>query len=222
MTEQLSLTYAGLILYFEKDPEMLVKVNDALEKDTTSFVKHRIKSLEAKLITLDTSRRELVSIAKENTVLFNNTIRLATSLSIMCTYGDCFTITKNLLSENNKFSSIIFYVNSTYVSAVDRSKLFISLDFTNQKNALIKDLSLKSGPFCGALNAEKTKILFSDNYQDIKSIAAIPIKFNSLIGVILIGSKTKHFFNPSQNTDYLKAIGQILSANLERLSYVPK
>jgi uncharacterized protein YigA (DUF484 family) len=222
MTKKITTIYDDLIYYFEHNLEMLMKVNDALEKDTTSFVKHRIKSLEAKLLNLETSKKELISIAQENTILFSNTIGLATSLSVKDNYGACFSLTKSLLRENNKFSSIIFYVDSTYVSSLDGSELFISLDFTNQKNALIKDLSSKPEPFCGALNNEKTNILFSDDYENIKSIAAIPIKFNCMIGVILIGSKTKHFFNPSQNTDYLKAIGQILSANLERLSYVHK
>jgi uncharacterized protein YigA (DUF484 family) len=218
MTKDTTLSQDDLIHYFEQNPGTLIKINDALDKQTASFIEHRIKSLKNKNLKLEGSKKELMIIAQENTSLFQNIIKLAILMSRQHSVNGCIVATQGLLMENNKITNIRFYLKDKYASLITPNKALSSIDFNHQKHRLIKELSLKNTPFCGDLNNEKINDLFPEINEEIHSIAGIPIKDKKTMGIILLGSGIKHFFNPSQSTDYLSAIGQILSANLERLS----
>ena len=71
-------------------------------------------------------------------------------------------------------------------------------------------------PFCGRLKPVQLKRLFGKRAETIASCVLIPLRRGPLYGLIALGNDDEHRFNPGMDTLYLKRLGELVSAALQR------
>jgi len=70
---------------------------------------------------------------------------------------------------------------------------------------------------CGALDAEKSRLLFGEFGASVQSAALIPIRAGDRSGVLAIGSSDATRFGPSMATDILDRMGEIVGHRLQSI-----
>ncbi len=73
-------------------------------------------------------------------------------------------------------------------------------------------------PRCGDLPQEQLEILFGAEAGDIHSAVLIPLKSESISGILAIGSSDRQRFQQDMGTDFLSRLGELVSQQLEVVS----
>jgi uncharacterized protein YigA (DUF484 family) len=218
-----NMSFKDILDYFIENPKKLEELNQQLEAPQSDFVKHRFKVYEEKIALIEHEKLELVKIASENSNLFQRAISYGALISITRNLSEIIAITDQVLTKNPLVNHSVYYIEDTIQFNPQEPSNRHVIGFNAKTSPLVFELANKKTPFCGEFNEAKIIALFSmleaKQAKQIKSIATIPLRHESSVGTIILGSETKHFFNPSQNTDYLQAIGTLFTANVIRLSH---
>ena len=80
----------------------------------------------------------------------------------------------------------------------------------------LDDFTPSNEPLCGRLKSTQLKRLFGSNADTIASSVLIPLRKDTLHGVVALGSADEHRFNPGMDTLYLQRMGELIAAALLR------
>lgn len=80
----------------------------------------------------------------------------------------------------------------------------------------LKETLQPDSPVCGGLEAQWQKGLFPQVHNPIVSVSIIPLGQSRVWGLLALGSDTNRF-HADQGTYFLKIMGQMMTARLERL-----
>lgn len=83
---------------------------------------------------------------------------------------------------------------------------------------LKQEVSALMHPTCGTLRYEEAKTWFGEAAQHLKSFAAIPLRGEHAVGLLVLGSEDPKRFYPEMGTLYLERLGQMIGAALTRLT----
>ena len=73
-------------------------------------------------------------------------------------------------------------------------------------------------PLCGCLTKELHHFLFGAEAEEIHSTVLIPIKNESIAGMLAIGSSDEERFQGDMSTEFLSRLGEVVSQRLEMVS----
>ena len=64
---------------------------------------------------------------------------------------------------------------------------------------------------CGILREEEMLFLFGDQCSKVGSVAAVPLRYDNLYGILAIGNSDPNFYKSSMGTLFLSYIAEILN-----------
>jgi len=73
-------------------------------------------------------------------------------------------------------------------------------------------------PTCGALRHEEANEWFGEAAAHLKSFAAIPLRGEHTVGLLVLASEDAKRFYPEMGTLYLSRLGQLIGAALTRMA----
>jgi hypothetical protein len=85
-------------------------------------------------------------------------------------------------------------------------------------DGLKKEIDALMHPTCGALRHEEAFSWFGEAAQHLKSFAAIPLRGEHAVGLLVLGSEDPQRFYPEMGTLYLERLGQLIGAALTRMA----
>ena len=85
-------------------------------------------------------------------------------------------------------------------------------------DSLRNEVDAQMHPSCGALRHEEAKEWFGEAASHLKSFAAIPLRGEHTVGLLVLASEDQNRFYPEMGTLYLGRLGQLTGAALTRLA----
>jgi uncharacterized protein YigA (DUF484 family) len=73
-------------------------------------------------------------------------------------------------------------------------------------------------PSCGALRHDEAIAWFGEAASHLKSFAAIPLRGEHTVGLLVLASEDARRFYPDMGTLYLERLGQLIGAALSRMA----
>ncbi len=139
--------------------------------------------------------------------------------------------------ENDSISEKMHRLTLDIVAARDLPALFAALDrhlregfavphhairIWNTPEQTVSDklrneVETQMHPSCGALRHEEAKEWFGEAAAHLKSFAAIPLRGERTVGLLVLASEDPKRFYPEMGTLYLSRLGQLVGAALTRL-----
>lgn len=140
--------------------------------------------------------------------------------------------------ENDSISEKMHRLTLDIVSANDLPALFAALDrhlregFAVPHHAiriwntpeqtvsekLRSEVDAQLHPTCGALRHEEANEWFGEAAAHLKSFAAIPLRGEHTVGLLVLASEDARRFYPEMGTLYLSRLGQLVGAALTRVA----
>jgi uncharacterized protein YigA (DUF484 family) len=84
--------------------------------------------------------------------------------------------------------------------------------------SLRSEVDAQMHPSCGALRHEEANEWFGEAAQHLRSFAAIPLRGEHSVGLLVLASEDQNRFYPEMGTLYLDRLGQLIGAALTRLA----
>ena len=85
-------------------------------------------------------------------------------------------------------------------------------------DALKNEVGSQMHPSCGALRHAEAQEWFGEAAAHLKSFAAIPLRGEHTVGLLVLASEDAQRFYPEMGTLYLDRLGQLVGATLTRVA----
>lgn len=178
-----------------------------------SLIERRVDVLRDKLEHADKRLRELMDIARANERLAESRHRLAINLLGAHDLEDVISLV--LAELGNELDADFAVIN---LFSDDENTLENNPDiFIHANNAGLSAFTTmldNSNPVCGRCSDEQKAFLFKGEADHVGSAAIIPLVAGSRLGLLGLGGKDEHRFNISMGTEFLKQVGEMVSAAL--------
>ena len=205
--------------FFERHQNVLASLTlpHVRGTSTVSLVERQVEVLRERQSTSDTRLSEFVEVARANE-------QLAQKLHIF---------TRRLLRANNlleKLTQIEASLREDFTASLSRLILVraepiegaVSTRFLRRISAddpilrSFENLFAIGKPRCGQVRDVHRHYLFSDEANDIGSVALLPLGTNGSLGLLAVGSNDRDRFHPGMSTDFLAKMGELISDAISR------
>lgn len=179
--------------------------------DAISLIERQVTLLREKLRSADKRLRELMDIARDNERIANSRHRLAINLLGAHDLDDVISIVLNELSNELNAEFAVIKLFSKQKKLIEQSPELYVAAKSKPLNAF-STMMKHQNPMCGRCSDEQKTFIFGDNANQIGSAAVIPLVAGADLGLLGLGAKEKERFQASMGTDFLKQIGELVSA----------
>lgn len=212
------LNESDIISYLEQHPEFFRAHSELLlsmeiphhaGEGTISLLERQNELLRKQLDAGSQQLDQLITVARENDSLNNRMHQ--------------FTLT---LLESSDFDALLDIMlddlRQEFQADAVELKLFSSEELEQAVNEgkpgplLFEDFILKGAPKCGVLKQEQMQYLFGSMAAETGSVALVPLRHGDTEGVLAIGSHDDQRFHPGKDTEFLRRLGELISAALAR------
>jgi len=171
-----------------------------------SLIEHKIRILQQQSGAYRQQLEDLIDVARENEDLHHHLHRLTLTLLEARSQDDVQEILREELTSRFRADAV-------------ELKLFSAAQLEalsgDAAPAMFEEFMQADRPSCGELGKEKLRSLFGAQLGDAGSAALIPVRTNSLSGVLAIGSKDIERFPPGKGVDFLIGLGELVSLTLQ-------
>jgi uncharacterized protein len=200
--------------FFRLHPLLLAELNIPHPSGSAvSLVERQIRVLRDKNQLYEARLRELVDAARDNQRLTNSLQRLAVNLLLAEGLDDILaTVTEELRAQlDTDFVSLHLLGNAE--QAAQQPERYLSEDGAKLQSLgkLIADKHIQ----CGRMNAEQIHLLFANVATEVGSGAIIPLHNTETFGLLAVGGRDAQRYHPGMGTDYLKLLGELVSAAIK-------
>jgi hypothetical protein len=180
--------------------------------DTTSLASYQLEVLRDKNRSLNRRLQELIAIASENEQLV---VRVhALTLALMRAGSLAETLRRVVATLNEDLASDLVRVLLFAAPAdLERADWLLVAPIDDRALRPLLDVTTRSEPLCGRLQADKLDALFGARAADVKSAVLMPVPGR---GLIAVGSTDANRFHPGMGTMFLKLIADAVGAALAR------
>lgn len=213
-----SIDESIIVDYLTNNPDFFHSHLDLLENmhvphqsgDAISLVERQISLLRTKNQAFEKQLSNLISAAGSNEHVVNQLHHLALELM----HSDCLDSTvascQGIL--RNEFNA-----DHVVLRLIGQGKSTESLHFIKPNDPSLKhfdSLFKKREAVCGRLRPKQQVFLFGENGASIRSAVLIPLHEVKPIGVLALGSRDEHRFNPTMGTLFINYLGELVSRAL--------
>ena len=191
--------------FFSKFPQLIEKITiPHVHKGSVSVVELQSEQLRKKVRSLSHKLNQLISIAKQNEVIYRVYAELNLRILKCTNLNDLKFILEEVIQENLQLSSVTLkpFKGAHALPEIQRH-LFIEKRFKRHKF------------FFGRLSDHERKLLFAD--QEANSVALLLIGDLGELGILAIGSKDPGHFNPDMDTLLITQLQQFLGILLPKM-----
>ena len=224
-----SLIEEQVYRHLEQNPEFLTEHPGLLEQvqlrhssgKALSLIEHQVALLRTKNSELTRQMKQLSQIAGENEKLMSRLHRLTLRLAPLENLSEFFsTLATDLGAEFN--ADQLFVGLFCELQSIDPLPSVKQLDHNDSELQQFAAFLDNGKTDCGRFNAEKLGYLFSNDADEIKSTALVPLGEKPEYGFMAIGSTDPSRFFPGMGTLFLELLGDVVSHRLAESNLEPR
>ena len=201
--------------FFERHEELLCKLElPHSSGSTVSLVERQLANLRKECARYQQQLEALMEVGRKNDLLISRLHKLTLSLIDTTDLDEVLNVLEDHLHEE-------FAADSVELLLFTPSELEdpTSLNESEQEGIECFQTFFKEGkPLCGGLSSNQLDFLFGPEAKDICSAALIPLRNESICGMLAIGSSDQERFQCDMGTDFLSRLGEVVSQRLEMVS----
>ena len=210
--------------FFNEHTDVLSRLHIPHETGSAvSLIEKQVSVLRSKCHRLETSLRDLISVARENERLHARLHRLIQDIVSAESLESLVTISRERLIENFKADDVRMFLTSVNENDSDSDKAFVRKahenHFTLSSKDPVFDMFAKNfadgETFCGPLNDEQRALLCTGCETELASAAVIPLQYNGARGILVMGSADASRFTEGKGVMFLNQLGEVLSRRVQ-------
>ena len=192
--------------FFNQFPDLLTTLNITHPHGThaISITERQVLSMRDKVQLLEGKLAELIHFGEENDSISEKMHRLALDIVAASDLAAVFATLDRHLREGFAVPHHAIRIWNTPEQPVS--------------DALKSEVEAQMHPSCGTLRHEEAKEWFGEAATHLKSFAAIPLRGEHTVGLLVLASEDANRFYPEMGTLYLDRLGQLVGAALTRLA----
>lgn len=188
-----------------------------------SLIEKQVSVLRGKCNRLESSLRDLISVARENERLHMRLHRLIQDIISAESLEQLVTVSRDSLIENFKADDVRLFLTSPNENNESLDKAFARRAQNNHYTVSSKDplfdmfsKNFADGEtFCGELDDEQRALLCTGCETELASAALIPLQFNGAVGALIMGSADATRFTAGKGVMFLNQLGEVLSRRVQ-------
>ncbi|HEC14978.1 MAG TPA: DUF484 family protein [Sedimenticola sp.] len=201
--------------FFERHEELLLELKlPHSNGSTVSLVERQLARLRKECARYKQRLEALIEVGRKNDLLINRLHRLTLSLIDTANLDEVLNVLEDHLHEE-------FEADSVELLLFTPSELEDPAGPGESDPAGIgcfQSLFKEGKPLCGSLTDPQLDYLFGPEARHIHSAALIPLRNESICGMLAIGSSDRERFQSDMGTDFLSRLGEVVSQRLEMVS----
>ncbi|MEW6132633.1 MAG: DUF484 family protein [Pseudomonadota bacterium] len=191
--------------FFNQFPELLTTLSITHPHGThaISITERQVLSMRDKVQLLESKLAELIRFGEENDSISDKMHRLTLDIIAARDMPDLLAALDRHLREGFAVPHHAMRIWSTPEQPVS--------------DKLKSEVEAQMHPSCGALRHGEASEWFGEAAAHLKSFAAIPLRGEHAVGLLVLASEDPQRFYPEKGTLYLARLGQLVGAALTRL-----
>jgi len=189
---------------------------------TVSLIERQVSVLRGKCNRLESSLRDLISVARENERLHMRLHRLIQDIISAESMDELVIASRDSLIENFKADDVRLFLTSSD-EELDNDKAFERVKKSNHYTLSSKDPVFEmfaktfsdAETYCGPLNEEQRALLCTGCESELASAAIIPLQYNGQQGLLVMGSSDETRFSAGKGVMFLNQLGEVLSRRVQ-------
>jgi uncharacterized protein YigA (DUF484 family) len=202
--------------FLRDNPDFLDKNTDILETMVLSHNSGKAVSLVERQVGVMRDRNSemrsrldnMLQTAKDNDLLFEKTKRLVLNLLEAKTLG---ALVEAVYDSLGKDYGIEFYSLTLFGDEKKLPRTMARIASTEKANERVGTLIGANRAVCGILREDEMVFLFGERGRQVGSVAAVPLRYDSLYGILAVGNSDPNFYKSSMGTLFLSYIAEILN-----------
>lgn len=178
----------------------------SLVERQVGVMRDRIKEMRGRL-------DNMLATAHDNDLLFEKTKRLVLNLLDAKTLPAMVEI---LYDSLGKDFAIDFYSLTLLGDEAVLPHTLARVASLEKANEQVGTLLGSNRAVCGVLREEEMTFLFGEKGLQVGSVAAVPLRYNNLYGILALGNADPNFYKSSMGTLFLSYISEVLNRVLPK------
>ena len=202
--------------FLRDNPDFLDKNTDILETlvlphnsgKAVSLVERQLGVLRDRNKEMRTRLDNMLQTAHDNDLLFEKTKRLVLNLLEAKTLA---SIVEAVYDSLGKDFGIEYYSLTLLGNDKKLPRTMARIASIEKANESVGTLLGANRAVCGILREEEMVFLFGESGRQVGSVAAVPLRYDSLYGILAVGNSDPNFYKSSMGTLFLSYIAEILN-----------
>ncbi len=202
--------------YLTNNPEFLAQNPDILELmnlphdsgSAISLVERQVGVMRDRNKEMRGRLDNKLSTAHDNDLLFEKTKRLVLNL---LEAKNLPSMVETLYDRLGKDFDIGFYSLTLLGDESELTRTMARVSSLEKANEQVGTLLGSNRAVCGVLREEEMTFLFGEKGLQVGSVAAVPLRYNSLYGILAVGNADPNFYRSSMGTLFLSYIAEVLN-----------
>ena len=202
--------------FLRENPDFLDKNTDILETMVLSHNSGKAISLVERQVGVMRDRNKemrsrldnMLQTAQDNDLLFEKTKRLVLNLLEAKNLG---ALVEAVYDSLGKDYGIEFYSLTLFGDEKKLPRTMARIASTEKANERVGTLIGANRTVCGVLREDEMVFLFGERGRQVGSVAAVPLRYDSLYGILAVGNSDPNFYKSSMGTLFLSYIAEILN-----------
>lgn len=200
--------------FFERNAHLLTEIYlpSPHGSGTISLAERQQLAQRDKIRILEAKLSELIQFGEENDVISDKVHRLTLGILAARGFEALVQMVSHSLREDFQVPHVAIRLWANPQNKGDRA----GGEFEPVDEALIAWAQELNAPYCGHSPAMGVEGWFGETNAPLKSYALIPLRGETVFGLLAMASEDAQRFYPEMGTLYLKRIGELLSVALLR------
>lgn len=207
--------------FLRDNPDFLDQNPDVLESLTlphdsgsaVSLVERQVGVMRDRIKEMRGRLDNMLTTAHDNDLLFEKTKRLVLNLLDAKTLPAMVEV---LYDSLGKDFAIDFYSLTLLGDENELPRTLARISSLEKANDQVGTLLSSNRAVCGVLREEEMTFLFGEKGLQVGSVAAVPLRYNNLYGILALGNADPNFYKSSMGTLFLSYISEVLNRVLPK------
>ena len=155
----------------------------------------------------------MLATAHDNDLLFEKTKRLVLNL---LEAKNLPAMVETIYDSLGKDFEIDFYSLTLLGDEKSLPRTMARVASVEKANEQVSTLIGSNRAVCGVLREEEMTFLFGEKGLQVGSVAAVPLRYNNLYGILAIGNADPNFYKSSMGTLFLSYIAEVVNRILPK------
>lgn len=201
--------------FLQDNPTFLDKNPDILESlilphnagNAVSLVERQVGVMRDRNNEMRNRLDNMLETAHDNDLLFEKTKRLVLNL---LEAKNLAALVETLYDSLGKDFAIDFYSLTLLGDEEQLPATMARVASIEKANEKVGTLLSSNRAVCGVLREDEMLFLFGEKGLQVGSVAAVPLRFNNLYGILAVGNSDPNFYKSSMGTLFLSYIAEVL------------
>lgn len=207
--------------FLQANPTFLDKNPDILESlslphnagNAVSLVERQVGVMRDRNKEMRKRLDNMLETAHDNDLLFEKTKRLVLNL---LEAKNLPALIETLYDSLGKDYAIDFYSLTLLGDDKQLPPTMARVSSIEKANEKVGTLLGSSRAVCGVLREDEMTFLFGEKGLQVGSVAAVPLRYNNLYGILAVGNSDPNFYKSSMGTLFLSYIAEVLNRILPK------